>query len=141
MKKIRIKIESTVEELDDAGLTESSEKTESSAEGLLDNGENGIRITYSETEENTTTNTLITVAEKEVSVRRDGGVEYEFIFREGETTSSIYSVPPYSFDTEIYTRKIRNTLTDGLGEISLLYDMTIGGAKKRTRMKIKVSEK
>lgn len=141
MKEIKVKIESTVEELDDAGLTESSEKTESSAEGLIDSEENKLKITYSETEEGITTNTLIAVTEKEVSVKRDGGVEYEFIFREGESTSSVYSVPPYSFDTEIYTRKIRNTLTDAGGEISLLYDMTIGGAKKRTRMKIKVNEK
>ena len=72
-------------------------------------------------------------------VKREGGVEYEFIFREGETTSSLYSVPPYSFDTEIYTGKIRSSLTEEGGEISLLYYMTIGGAKKRTRMKIKVS--
>ncbi len=141
MKEVKIKIESTVEELDDAGLTESSEKTESTAKGFIDENEDKIKITYSETEENITTNTLITVTEKEVSVTRDGGVEYEFVFKEGESTSSVYSVPPYSFDTEIYTRKIRKALTDTDGEISLLYDMTIGGAKKRTRMKIKVMKK
>lgn len=141
MKEVKIKIESTVEELDDAGLTESSEKTETSAKGFIDGNEDKIKITYSETEENVTTGTLITVTSSEVSVRREGGVEYEFVFREGESTSSIYSVPPYSFDTEIYTRKIRNTLKDTAGEISLLYDMTIGGAKKRTRMKIKVMQK
>lgn len=141
MKKVKIQIESTVEELDDAGLTESSERTESLATGDLEKIGNEIRISYSETEENITTKTLITHRESEVRVKREGGVEYEFIFREGETTSSLYSVPPYSFDTEIYTGKIRSSLTEEGGEISLLYYMTIGGAKKRTRMKIKVSGK
>ena len=141
MKDVKINIESTVEELDDAGLTESSEKTESTASGRIEKDENKIKLSYSETAEGVTTATLITVSESEVSVRREGGVEYEFIFREGESTSSLYCVPPYSFDTEIYTRKIRSSLCDGSGEISLIYDMTIGGAKKRTRMKIKVTRK
>ena len=141
MKEVKINIESTVEELDDAGLTESSEKTKSEAAGRIENDENKIKLSYSETEEGVTTSTLITLSEDEVSVRREGGVEYEFIFREGESTSSLYCVPPYSFDTEIYTRKIRGSVTDDGGEVSLIYDMTIGGAKKRTRMKIKVTRK
>ena len=140
MKNIKIYIESVVEEIDDAGLTESSDKTESEAMGLIEESDNKTKISYSVTEDGVTTNTLITVTEKEITVRRDGGVEYEFVFIEGEKTKSLYCVPPYSFDTEIYTKKIRNSLTEG-GEISLFYDMTIGGAKKRTRMKIKVSEK
>ena len=138
MENVKILIESAVDELDDAGLTESSDKTESCALGNLSESESEIKISYSQTEDSVTTSTLITVRGEEVTVRRDGGVEYEFSFAEGKTTSSLYSVPPYSFDTEIYTRKIRNSLCGCSGEISLLYDMTIGGAKKRTRMKIKV---
>ena len=141
MKNIKVRIESVVEEIDDAGLTESSDKTESEAIGLIEESDNKTKISYSVTEESVTTNTLITVTEREITVRRDGGVEYEFVFIEGEKTNALYCVPPYSFDTEIHTKKIRNNLTNAGGEISLFYDMTIGGAKKRTRMKIKVSEK
>ena len=49
-------------------------------------------------------------------------------------------MPPYSFDTDIYTRRIRNSLSLSGGELTLIYDMTIGGAKKKTTMKIKVTE-
>ena len=141
MKEVKIYIESTVEEIDDAGLTESSEKTESSAIGKIEGVDGEIRISYSETEEGVTTNTLVRASDDEVTVRRDGGVEYEFLFKEGAKTTSVYCVPPYSFDSEIYTRKIRSSITEEEGEISLFYDMTIGGAKKRVRMKIKVTKK
>ena len=140
MKEVKIYIESTVEEIDDAGLTESSEKTESRANGKIEKTDSEIRISYSETEESVTTNTLVKVSNGEVTVRRDGGVEYEFLFKEGLKTTSVYCVPPYTFDSEIYTRKIRSSITEEDGEISLFYDMTIGGAKKRVRMKIKVAK-
>lgn len=140
-KEAGIDIESIVEELDDAGLVESSDKTTSSAIGTFEiNGEQTV-ISYSETIENLTSNAQIVISDSEITVKRSGSSEYEFVFIEGKSTKSLYTVAPYSFDTEIYTRKIRKSFDSRGGEISLIYDMSIGGAKKKTRMKIRVSEK
>lgn len=141
MKKVKIEIESLIEELDDSGLVESSDKTRTVSEGIMKNEGSKIRLTYTEKSENASIESEISVSESEVTVSRRGGAEYDFIFREGEKTDALYSIPPYSFDAEIYTRRIRNALCEGVGEITLIYDMTLGGARKRTKMKILVSEK
>ena len=140
MKDVRINIESTVDDLDDAGLTASSDKTHAEAVGKINGADGEIVITYSQTVENVTSNSSITVRDDSVTVKRGGDAEYSFVFSEGKTTSSLYTVPPYSFDTDIYTRRIRNSLSLSGGELTLIYDMTIGGAKKKTTMKIKVTE-
>lgn len=141
MKNVKIEIESLIEELDDSGLVESSDKTRTVSEGIMKNEGSKIRLTYTEKSENASIESEISVSESEVTVSRRGGAEYDFIFREGEKTDALYSIPPYSFDAEIYTRRIRNALCEGVGEITLIYDMTLGGARKRTKMKILVSEK
>ncbi len=141
MKNVKIEIESLIEELDDSGLVESSDKTRTVSEGIMKNEGSKIRLTYTEKSENASIESEISVSEAEVTVSRRGGAEYDFIFREGEKTDALYSIPPYSFDAEIYTRRIRNALCEGVGEITLIYDMTLGGARKRTKMKILVSEK
>jgi len=140
MNNVKILIDSTVEDLDDAGLVESSDKTHSSAVGKMERSETEIRISYVETDENNKITSEIVIKDGTVSVKRGGSVEYDFLFIEGKSTSSLYSVPPYSFDTEIYTRKIRCEFEGFDGKLSLIYDMTIGGAKKKTRMNICVSE-
>ena len=140
MKKVKIEIDSIVEDMDDAGLVESSDKTHTVATGTMTVSDGTFSLSYSEKNEGVTTKSQITVKDSEVSVKRSGGVEYDFRFVEGETTASLYSVPPYSFDTEIFTRKIRKDFSDCKGKLSLIYDMTIGGAKKKTRMTISVSE-
>lgn len=141
MKKVKIEIESLIEELDDAGLVDSSEKTRAEHNGELTKRDEELLLTYTEKAENVKIDSKISVNGNGVTVSRRGGAEYDFIFREGEKTLSLYSIPPYSFDAEIYTKKIRNALDENGGELSLIYDMTLGGAKKRTKMKIRVSEK
>lgn len=141
MKKVKIEIESTVEDIDDAGLVESSDKTHTEALGTLIEKDNCIFLSYSETNESITTKSDIIISDGEITVERSGGVEYKFLFAEGKTTKSLYTVPPYSFDTEIYTRRIRKEFVGLIKKITLIYDMTIGGAKKKTRMNIRVSEK
>ena len=140
MKKVKIEIDSIVEDMDDAGLVDSSDKTHTSALGTMSVSDGTVSLSYSEENEGVTTKSRITVNDSEVSVKRSGGVEYDFRFVEGETTTALYSVPPYSFDTEIFTRRIRKDFSDVKGKLSLIYDMTIGGAKKKTRMTISVSE-
>ena len=136
MNEVKINIESVVEDLDDAGLVAGSDKTKSEAVGTLTERDNATVIAYSETEEGVTTSSEIIIKRDSITVNRTGGVEYSFLFAEGKTTSSLYKVPPYSFDTEIFTRRIRQEFAGSEGKITLFYDMTIGGADKYVKMKL-----
>ena len=73
-------------------------------------------------------------------VKRSGAIESDLYFKEGESHSSIYSVPPYKFDATGRARRIRTELNDCGGRIDLLYNMKIGGAEKSARMKIWISK-
>ena len=57
-------------------------------------------------------------------------------FADGVVHKSEYSVPPYTFDTVITTKKVRNNLTRAGGRLDLYYEMNIGGQDKKVRMKI-----
>lgn len=138
MKKINIL--SIIEELDDAGLTESSERTEVSAPVEICEIGALLTLSYTETSEGQKCDSLISIKDGAITVKRTGSVESEFVFCEKMSHKSLYKIPPYSFDAEIFTKKIRNNLTRGIGTLSILYDMTIGGGKKRVNMKISVSE-
>ncbi len=138
-KRVKIYTESFIEELSDNGAAEDAEKTFSEAEGELSFFGESILLSYAENSADTQMNSKITVSKNGVTVKKSGSANYEFVFIEGGRTEALYSVPPYSFDTEIYTRRIRNSLSLDGGEISLIYDMTIGGAKRKTAMKIRVT--
>ena len=135
----KVKIESTVDELDSAGLIESSDKTEVSQPASVNEWGDAITISYSEKTEGGEVNSLITVKPDGVTVSRSGAIESEFFFREGEKNHSLYKIPPYSFDAEIYTKKIRNNITAEGGVLTVIYDMTLGGGRKSVRMKITLS--
>lgn len=135
-----IKIESTIEELDGAGLATDTEKNESTSPVTLTEWANSLTLSYDEEGECGRVASLITLMGDTVTVKRTGAIESEFIFREGERTSSLYKIPPYSFDAEIYTKKIRNNITRGVGEMSIFYEMSVGGSNKRVRMRITLSE-
>lgn len=135
-----INIVSVIEELDDAGLAESSERTEVSVPVEICEIGSLTTLSYSEESEGQKCDSLITIKDGEITVKRTGSVESEFVFCEKKSHTSLYKIPPYSFDAEIFTRKIRNNLTRGIGSLTILYDMTIGGGKKRVNMRITVSE-
>lgn len=134
-----VRIESTIDELDSAGLTESTDKTEVFRPASVSEWGGALTISYDEDTEGGKVNSLISVKADTVTVSRSGAIESEFVFREGEGNVSLYKIPPYSFDAEIYTKKIRNNITAGGGVLTVLYDMTLGGGKKCVRMKITLS--
>ena len=136
----KIDILSVIDELDDAGLAESSERTEVSVPVEICEIGGLLTLSYTEQSEGQKCSSLITVKDGEITVRRSGSVESEFVFCEGRCHKSLYKIPPYSFDAEIFTKKIRNNLTRGIGNLTILYDMTIGGGKKRVNMRITVRE-
>ena len=137
LKKARIRIESTIDNLDSAGLPDGdSEKSVSEAEGTYRFIADEAVITYKEIVEGVEISSRIAFIGESVSVKRSGGIESHLLFKEGETTTSLYSIPPYTFDAEIMAKRVRVDLTADGGTIDLLYNMKIGGAEKASRMKI-----
>lgn len=112
------------------------ECTEIIVDGFLKISEGVIVITYTENTEGGRIAADITLTEASVTVTRRGAVVSEMVFSERESHKSLYQVPPYSFDTEIYTKKIRNNMTRDGGRVDIFYTMKIGGAEKSVRMKI-----
>ena len=137
-KKAKIIITSTVEELSDSGLAESSEKTETKALGLLSEQSGRLTLSYKESTEGGEVASEVIIEGDKITVRRTGAISSEFSFREGCEHKSLYSVGPYAFDAVILTKKIRGGLDLFGGSLSLFYDMTVGGAKKSVKMKIEV---
>jgi len=140
LKRVNLKIESVIDHLDPAGLTEGeSERNVSESVGSLLLSEENVRITYKEKTEGGESESEIICSGGGVTVRRRGAIESELYFKEGETHQSVYSVPPYKFDAEVKTRRVCIELSETGGRIDLFYNMKIGGAEKAARMKIWIS--
>lgn len=137
IKEKKIRIVSTIENLDENGLAvDEPEINESECAGFLKISEDEFVISYAEFTENGKIISDIIIMQDGIRVKRTGAVKSDMYFAEGKTDKSLYEVLPYAFDAEIYTRKIRNSITRDGGRIDLFYNMKIGGADKSVRMKI-----
>ena len=139
-----IRIHSVIEELDDSGLaTGEPEVNISTVPGFLkyDRTSGALALSYVEYAEGEKTLTDISISDGAVRLTRRGALTSDMLFREGETTTSLYTVGPYSFDMELNTGRIRQGLTKEGGELSLIYTMNVGGAGKAARMKLRVTLK
>ncbi|MBQ8688976.1 MAG: DUF1934 domain-containing protein [Clostridia bacterium] len=135
IKTIKITVESFIDDIEGDTVV-SSERYSSSLTAILKVTDNTLSLMYTESDDNGKTDTALTVSGEKITVCRSGALCSEFVFTEGEWTSSLYKAGEYSFDARIFTRKIRNNFTRTGGKLSILYDMTVGGADKRVRMKI-----
>lgn len=140
-------VHSVIDNLDDAGLPVGEPEVNIlTVSGFLkisrtDEGE-VFNMMYSESDEDRArTVTDITVEGGSVLLSRHGGVDYTIRFSEGEEYTGIYSVPPYSFDMRVYTKRVRSSLSREGGELQMIYSMEVGGAEKSCRMKISVKTK
>ena len=133
-----IVIESLIEELDSCGIATDSEENKTECSCNVTEWGDSLTVAYTERSEGGVADSLITVKPNEITVTRTGAIESTFVFREGECTSTLYKIPPYAFDAEINTKRIRRSLDGSVGEITIFYEMSIGGAKKRVRMKIRL---
>lgn len=132
-----LKISSNVINLDEDGRPEGEvEKDELCVAGALNAEGDAITLSYKEEREGSSVLCKITARGDEVKVSRRGDVISDMLFSPGKIHKSVYKVPPFSFDMEISALKIENGLKRDGGVLSLLYGMTVGGAKKRCRMKI-----
>ena len=135
--KVKIKIESTIENLDSAGLVDGdAEKTVTESNGTYRFGEGEAFLNFNEESEGGKIRTEITCLGNSVTVRRDGAIESRMHFSEGESHRSLYIIPPYQFESTVTAKRVRVNLTADGGEIDLVYRMNIGGADKNARMKI-----
>ena len=135
--KVKVKIESTIENLDPAGLVDGdAEKTLTEANGTYRYSEGEAFLNFNEESEGGKIRTEITCLGNSVTVRRDGAIESRMHFAEGESHRSLYIIPPYQFESTVTAKRVRVNLNADGGEIDLLYAMTIGGAGKNARMKI-----
>lgn len=137
LKRVKLKIESAIDNLSPVGLPEGEcEKSVSECLGSLRINDGVISVTYTEQSEGGEIRSEIVCREGVVTVRRSGAIESEMCFTEGEIHRSVYSIPPYRFDAEVKAKRVRTELTEDGGSIDLIYNMRIGGAEKSARMKI-----
>ena len=137
IKEKKIKIFSVIENLLPSGLPDGEpEKTEVSAEGFLKIAEEGYNLTYLENTEGGRVTSDISITGEAVRVKRVGAIESDMLFEEGLSHKSLYGIPPYSFDAEIFTKRIRNGMTRDGGRVDIFYTMKIGGAEKYVKMRI-----
>lgn len=141
LKKVKLKIESVIENLSTAGLPEGEpEKTVSECFGSIRITDGRVSVTYTEKNEGGDVRSEIICINSSVTVIRSGAIESKFCFTEGETHHSIYSIPPYKFDAAVRAKRVRVDISESDGKIDLLYNMAIGGAEKAARMKIWISQ-
>lgn len=134
-------VHSVIDNLDDVGMPDGEpEISITTVRGFLkaEAGESSDRlfISYSEDGEGGRTHTDLALDGGRVKLSRRGAASYDLVFSEGEECSTIYSVPPYSFDMRVLCKKIRSSMTRGGGELQIIYSMTVGGAEKTCRLKI-----
>lgn len=133
-----VSVRSFVENLDDFGLTESTESDTATAPCEFAVRGGASRIIYKTENDGVSTQTEITVTKRGVRLVRHGGIESVMEFSEGEITKTLYRIPPYAFDAEIDTKRVCGSFTEDGGTLELLYLLSIGGAKKKMRLSLTV---
>ena len=139
-KEAKILVISNIAPLDESGIAieGEGEQTVISPDAFLKDENGTLAISYLEENEGVKTYTDIEISDSRVVVKRHGGILSEFVFEEGVEHSSLYSIPPYSFDSQIITKKIRNSISFDGGTLSVFYKMTVGKDARSVRMKIEI---
>lgn len=121
----------------DGSLSGDTDRSENDYEGTLTVCEGGkFRLSYSERTEGGEVSTEIHVLDGRVVVKRSGAIVSNMVFSEGKTNTSVYSIPPHSFDMTIECRRLKMDVGDLSGRVDMLYKMNIGGEDRSARMRI-----
>lgn len=140
VKCVEVTVRSVIDNLEGGLPVGDPEITVITARGSLTAEGEALSLKYRETEGEQYTDCELRLYSHGISLSRRGAVVCDLLFSEGEECSTVYSVPPYKFDMTVLAKRIRGSITDGGGELSLLYSMNIGGQDKSVRMKIAVKE-
>ena len=112
------------------------ERAESDYKGTLTVAGDKLCLSYSERTEGGEMRTEIHLCEGRVVVKRRGAIVSDMVFSEGKRNTSVYSIPPHSFDMTVECRRLKAQIGDREGRVDLLYKMEIGGEARGARMRI-----
>ena len=112
------------------------DRSECTYDGRLEILEDRLRITYSERTEGGEMTTEIHVLSNRVVVKRRGAIVSDMVFAEEKSSTSVYSIPPHSYDMTVDCRLLKIQLGDREGRVDMLYRMEIGGEARSARMRI-----
>ena len=140
--KLILTVNSVIDNLSDAGLPDGDPEINIfTTDGAISVFDGGYLLRFTEVQEGGEAHTSLYITEENVRLVKSGAITSEMRFSEGEIFNTLYCVGPYSFDMTVRTKKIRNSLTDGGGELQLIYSMNVGGQEKNVRMKISAKRK
>lgn len=131
IKKIKLTIHSHIDNEDST-----PEVNDADYEGIMKICGEEIGFSYEENSEGGKLLCDILVRGDRVTVSRRGAIRSTLVFEQGKTYGSIYEIPPYKFDMSVTTKRLKHKLDTTGGVIDILYEMKLGGASKRARMKI-----
>lgn len=109
---------------------------------LEDRGEEGITLSYQESQVTGLEGTLTTiqVEPRRVTLQRVGSVNSQMVFEEGRRHLSMYDTPYGALSVGINTRKMRTSLDSRGGDVTIYYALEIEHSQAGQNMfHIKVS--
>ena len=120
------------------------DETKLMTDGTMEFSEEGIRLSYEETEltgmEGTTT--TFEVKGGQVTLTRSGAVNSQMIFEEGRQHTSLYETPFGELSVDIQTAKLRHNLSERGGIMEIKYSIAVAHAVTgRNCFKIRVKTK
>ena len=136
IKEGKFLVRSRIEDLDESGLVTGAEELKSESMGFLRAAEDEMLLTYTEGEGESKVFSQVLIRGESVSVNRRGATESSILLEVGKKQTSIYKVPPYSFDMEVEAKRIRNSMSLKGGRLDLFYLMTIGGQARKVRLTV-----
>lgn len=136
IKEGKFLVRSRIEDLDESGLVTDAEELKSESTGFLRAAEDEMLLTYTEGEGESKVFSQVLIRGESVSVNRRGATESAIVLEVGKKQTSIYKVPPYSFDMEVEAKRIRNSMSLKGGRLDLFYLMTIGGQARKVRLTV-----
>ena len=135
LKKVKITVTSATRAEDE----QTPERTVEKAEGYMKYDKSGVSLVSFKTKsEGGEFTTEVFREEGGVRLLRRGAITSEIIFEKGKAHTSLYRVPPLSFDLTVKTRALEFGITENGGTLTLVYSMDIGGAQRLAKMDITV---
>ena len=136
-EKTAVTVRSVIYDLDEYSMpVGDAEITEITAEGKISRRDGATRLSYTERSEGGNVECELLLRRELVRLKRRGAVELELDLVEGESVTTLYSIPPYKFEMTVKSRRVAYT-DSALGlNIELEYDMCVGGAKRRASMTV-----
>jgi uncharacterized beta-barrel protein YwiB (DUF1934 family) len=99
------------------------------AQGMYYEKENAVYVTYKEQQDMGDINTIVKIAEGEVTVTRSGAVKMKQHFRKKEKTSTPYQSPYGPLYMETFTHNFEYKRSQTKGTLFVTYDLYLQGEK------------